>query len=31
MEDVAMMTYPARPTNGGPIDQAIPKIGEWMY
>ena len=26
-----MMTYPARPTNGGPIDQAIPKIGEWMY
>lgn len=26
-----MITYPARPTNGGPIDQAIPKTGEWVY
>ena len=26
-----MITYPARPTNGGPIDKAIPKTGEWMY
>lgn len=26
-----MITYPARPTNGGPIDQAVPKVGDWMY
>jgi ATP-dependent DNA ligase len=26
-----MITYPARPTNGGPIDQAVPKVGDWVY
>jgi len=25
------VTYPARPTNGGPIDRAVPKVGDWMY
>lgn len=24
-------TYPARPVNGGPLDRALPKSGEWLY
>ena len=24
-------TYPARPVNGGPLDKALPKNGEWLY
>jgi hypothetical protein len=23
--------YPARPVNGGPLDKALPKRGEWLY
>ncbi|MDE2102890.1 MAG: hypothetical protein KGL39_36940 [Patescibacteria group bacterium] len=23
--------YPARPVNGGPLDKALPKSGEWLY
>ena len=25
------ITYPARPTNGGPIDKAVPKRGKWIW
>src|SRR2546427_3445359 len=24
-------TYPARPLNGGPLDRALPKSGQWHY
>jgi ATP-dependent DNA ligase len=24
-------TFPARPINGGPLDKALPKDGEWLY
>ena len=26
-----LLTYPARPVNGGPLDRALPKTGEWLY
>ena len=25
------ITYPARPINGGPLEKARPKHGEWFY
>jgi hypothetical protein len=25
------ITYPARPINGGHLDRALPKVGEWSY
>jgi len=25
------ITYPARPVNGGPLDNALPKHGVWLY
>ena len=31
MEERDMITYPARPTNGGPVDKAASKYGDWMY
>jgi hypothetical protein len=28
---VAPITYPARPINGGPLERALPKPGQWYY
>lgn len=28
---VTPLTYPARPINGGPLDKAPPKTGDWVY
>lgn len=25
------ITYPARPVNGGPLEKALPKSGDWFY
>src|SRR5437762_1954140 len=30
-DPIASTTYPARPINGGPLDKAPPKFGEWYY
>jgi len=29
--NIEAITYPARPTNGGPLDKAPPKSGDWIY
>ena len=29
--DLKLITFPARPVNGGPFDKAPPKSGEWLY
>jgi len=26
-----LLTYPARPVNGGPLERALPKSGTWLY
>lgn len=28
---VLPLTFPARPTNGGPLEKALPKSGRWLY
>lgn len=28
---ITALTYPARPVNGGPLEKALPKTGEWHY
>ena len=29
--NIKLITYPARPVNGGSLDIALPKIGQWFY
>jgi hypothetical protein len=31
MSAVTLLTYPARPLNGGPLETAPPKAGRWCY
>jgi ATP-dependent DNA ligase len=31
MQEPSLLTYPARPVNGGHLKYALPKVGQWSY